>query len=237
MARSKRNQNATEAIIYCRVSSDEQAKSGLGLESQEARCRAWATANGLEIAATYIDAGISAKTLQRPELEKALAALKPGRVLVSLKLDRLTRTQADFPILAARIEAAGGEWATVEERFDTSTAMGRAMLQIVLTFSQLEREVVGERTAAALAEKRVRGERLGTTPLGYDTLANGDVVENATEQATVARARALRAAGCTLRAIGAALTAEGRQTKRGGSWGPSAVSLLLAPRYVETLAL
>src|SRR5689334_22340398 len=123
MANRRKAQEVTEAVIYCRVSTDEQAKSGLGLEAQEARCRAWAAANGYDVAAVFVDEGASAKTLKRPELAKALAALKPGRVLVAYKLDRLTRTQADFPALAARVEAAGAEWATVEERFDTSTAM------------------------------------------------------------------------------------------------------------------
>lgn len=236
MAKQSKAQSVTEAIIYCRVSTDEQAKSGLGLEAQETRCRAWAEANGYDVAGLFVDEGASAKTLRRPELEKALAALKPGRVLVAYKLDRLTRTQADFPALAARVEAAGGEWATVEERFDTSTAMGRAMLQIVLTFSQLEREQTAERTVAALAAKKARGERLGTTPLGWITTAEGTLAVDPAEQATLSRARELRAAGHTFRAIGDALTAEGHRSKRGGSWGPSTIRGMLAPRYIETIA-
>lgn len=236
MENRKKAQEITEAVIYCRVSTDEQAKSGLGLEAQEERCRAWATANGYEVVAVIVDEGASAKTLKRPKLEEALGKIKPGRVLVAYKLDRLTRTQADFPALAACVEAAGGEWATVEERFDTSTAMGRAMLQIVLTFSQLEREQTAERTSAALAAKKTRGERLGATPLGYITLEDGSVTMDAAEQATVQRARELRAAGYSLRAIGGMLTAEGHTAKRGGAWGPSTVRLILSPRYVETLA-
>lgn len=225
----------TEAIIYVRVSTDEQAKSGLGLEAQEARCRAWCLANGLSVWKVFIDDGVSARTLNRPELEKALAALMPGRVLVAYKLDRLTRTQADFPALAARVDAAGAEWATVEEKFDTSTAMGRAMLQIVLTFSQLEREMTGERTSAALAEKKTRGERLGTTPLGFRTV-NGKLEEDVEEMATVKRARELRSMGYTLQAICDTLTDEGHRTKRNGTWLPNSVRRLLQTRYVETLA-
>jgi site-specific DNA recombinase len=236
MARkTKKAAELTEAIIYCRVSTDEQARSGLGLEAQEARCRAWCVANGLEVAGIFVDDGASAKTLKRPELEKALAALTPGRVLVAYKLDRLTRTQADFPSLAARVDAAGAEWATVEEKFDTSTAMGRAMLQIVLTFSQLEREMTGERTSAALAEKKTRRERLGTTPLGFRTI-NGILNEDSAEMATVNRARDLRTKGYTLQAICDTLTAEGHRTKRNGTWLPNSVRRLLQTRYVETLA-
>src|SRR6266705_2939021 len=70
MAERSRVQEITEAVIYCRVSTDAQAKSGLGLESQEARCRAWAEANAYKVAAVYVDEGAGAKTLRRRELEK-----------------------------------------------------------------------------------------------------------------------------------------------------------------------
>lgn len=218
---------APEVVIYLRVSTEEQANSGLGLESQEARCRAWALANGFEIVAVFVDAGASAKTLRRPELEKALAALRPGRLLLAYKIDRLTRSLMDFPLLAERVEDAGAELATVEERFDTSTAMGRAMLSIVLVFSQLERELIAERTTAALRAKRDRGERLGAEPLGYRRGDAGELIEDPEELATLLRIGELRSEGRTLEAIAETLTAEGRPTKRGGTWAKETVRKLL----------
>lgn len=225
---TRKSAHSTGAVIYLRVSTDEQAKSGLGLEAQETRCRAWAEANGLEVVAVLVDDGVSAKTLKRPALENALALLQPGRVLIAYKLDRLTRTIADFPVLDARIKAVGGDWATVEEKFDTSTAMGRAVLSFVLTLSQLEREQTGERTSAALQAKKARGERLGAVPFGFDLGEDGSLTPNAHEQAAISFARGMKANGHSLRVIGAALMREGYRCKRGGTWGPSMVSRIIA---------
>src|SRR5438105_1963399 len=95
---TKETQNATtlQAVIYCRVSTTEQADSGLGLEAQMRKAEAYCEVQGWEIMGRYIDAGISAKSLERPQLQAALEALAPGVVLVTLKLDRLTRTVADL---------------------------------------------------------------------------------------------------------------------------------------------
>jgi hypothetical protein len=84
--------------------------------------------------------------------------------------------------------------------------------------------------------QKARGTRLGTTPLGFVTRADDTLTMDETEQATVNRARELRAAGHSLRSIGAVLTAEGRATKRGGAWEAATVRRLLTPRYVESLA-
>jgi len=220
--------------IYLRVSTEEQAGSGLGLEAQARRCRAYAEARGWDVVAVYTDAGVSAKTLDRSELRRALEDLRGGDVLIAFKIDRLTRTVADFPQLHEAVEAAGADLVTVEEQFDTSTAMGRAMLNMALTFSQLERELTGERTSAALHQKKIRGERLGTTPTGYRTHA-GKLQVDEVEMRIVVRARELNDGSRSLRDIGEALRAAGFVGKRGGALGPSAVTKLLGARYVEQL--
>lgn len=229
----------TEAVAYIRVSTQEQADSGLGLAAQKARIEAYCTAQGWKLAALFADAGVSAKTLDRPALTEALAALKPGRVLVALKLDRLTRTARDLDELTARVQDQGGEWATVEGAYDTGSAMGRFMLRVVADIAQMEREVTAERTSAALQAKKARRERLGTTPLGYKTVdtPEGRCVEVDAEGAeTVQMARALFDAGKSYRAIAAELTAAGRKTKRGGPWYASSVRGLMAERYLEEIA-
>lgn len=222
----------TEAIGYVRVSTVEQADSGLSLEAQRRRIAAYAEANGWNLVATYEDAGQSAKTIQRAGLKQALSALSPGRVLLVLKLDRLTRSVKDIYALTELIEGVGAEWAAVQEKFDTSTATGRLMLNLIVQLSQWEREVIGERTSSALKEKRQRGERLGTTPLGFRT-EGGQVVQDPDEQETVGLARQMRAEGVTLEGIANRLTAEGRKTKRGGKWHAQTVKLLLSSRYIE----
>ena len=190
----------TEVVGYIRVSTADQAESGLGLEAQRARIGAYALAQGWNLTGVFVDAGVSGKTLDRPDLRKAIAALRPGVVLLALKLDRLTRTARDLDELTALVQARGGEWATVEGNYDTSNAMGRFMLRLVAELAQLEREVTAERTGAALGEKRVRRERLGTTPLGYQTVRSAEgvcsVAVVAEEMETVRMARELRAGGC-----------------------------------------
>jgi DNA invertase Pin-like site-specific DNA recombinase len=231
--------SVTEAIAYLRVSTTEQAGSGLGLDAQRARIEAYCTAQGWTLAETYTDAGVSARTLDRPALAAAIAALRPGRVLVALKLDRLTRTARDLDDLTARVLAAGGEWATVEENFNTSTAMGRAMLRVVAVLAQMEREVIAEHASDALQAKRARRERLGTTPLGYrteETATGRRVVTDPHEQETVRMARELFDAGRSYRAIAAELTAAGRTTKRGGRWHAETVACLIRTRYLEEIA-
>lgn len=224
-----------QAIVYCRVSTQEQADSGLGLEAQEQRCRAYCVANGWPIAGLYIDAGISAKSIDRPQLQHALAALTPNSVLVVLKLDRLTRSVADLQPLSEQLIRAGAEWVSVQEKFDTSTATGRLMLRMILELSQWEREVIGERTSSALQQKKRRKERLGTTPLGFHTVEK-QVVAIPEEQATVARARELRYQGLSMRKIAAVLTNEGHKTKRGGKWQAETIAKILKTRYIEYIA-
>jgi len=224
----------TEAVAYVRVSTQEQADSGLGLEAQKARIAAYCTAQGWHLAEVFTDAGVSAKTLNRPALQDALEALRPGRVLVALKLDRLTRTARDLDELTARVHHHGGEWATVEGQYDTGSAMGRFMLRVVADIAQMEREVTAERTSAALQAKKARRERLGTTPLGYRTV-DGRVEAVKTERDTVRMARGLFDAGMSYRAIARELTAAGRQTKRGGLWHPETVRCLVAERYLEEI--
>lgn len=223
-----------QAIIYCRVSTQEQADSGLGLEAQEEKCRAYCIANDWKVIDSYVDAGISAKSIDRPQLQNALAALKPNTVLVVLKLDRLTRSIADLQPLSEQISRANAEWVSVQEKFDTSTATGRLMLRMILELSQWEREVIGERTSSALQQKRKRKERLGTTPLGFTTVEK-QVVASPSEQVTVARARELRQQGLSMRKIAAILINEGHKTKRGGKWQAETIAKILKVRYVEQI--
>jgi len=231
---------ATAAIGYVRVSTSEQADSGLGLEAQRRRIVAYCEAQGWQLAEIVADEGVSGKTLERPGLVRAVSLLGPGRILVALKLDRLTRGGArGLDDLTTRVMAAGGDWATVEGSYDTSSAMGRFMTRLVAEIAQLEREQTAERTVQALGVKRENRERLGTTPLGYATVLGEDgqrqVVEDAEEQKTLILARELRTQGLSLRQIAARLTEAGRPTKRGGKWGAETIAYLVGPRYLEQI--
>lgn len=229
----------TEAVGYIRVSTEEQAEGGLSLETQRSRITAYADMMGWQMVKVFEDAGISGKTLDRPSLHSALRSLQPGRAMIVFKLDRLTRSVKHIYELVETIDSTGGNWVSVMEQIDTSSATGRLMLGLIVQLSQWERETIAERTATVLADKKKRRERLGTTPLGYRTIeteSGGKKLEaDPEEQETVRLARELRTGGLSFRRIAAILCEAGRSTKRGGKWEAATVARLIQTRYVETL--
>lgn len=233
-------QEITEAIGYVRVSTAEQADSGLGLEAQRRRIAAYCEAQGWDLVQIVADEGLSGKALDRPGLARAVGLLRPGRILVALKLDRLTRGGArGLDELTEQVLASGGDWATVEGSYDTSSAMGRFMTRLVAEIAQLEREQTAERTMQALGVKRENRERLGTTPLGFVTIEDADGARHVrldeNGQHTVRLAREWRRQGLSLRQIAAKLTDHKRPTLRGGRWSAGNVARLIEPRYLETI--
>ena len=204
-----------KAIGYVRVSTEEQAREGFSLAAQEAKLRAYASLYEIELVAVLTDAGVSAKTLNRPALQKALAALEAGEAegLLIAKLDRLTRSVRDLGALLDGYFGGRFSLLSVGDQIDTRTAGGRLVLNILASVSQWEREAIGERTKAALAQKKAQGARLGAPALAG---------------AAVARIQELAAHGLTLRAIASILEAEGIQTLRGGRWAPETIRKVLA---------
>jgi DNA invertase Pin-like site-specific DNA recombinase len=118
--------------------------------------------------------------------------------------------------------------------------MGEFMLRLVAEIAQLERKQTVERTKAALLAKKARGERLGTTPLGYKTIDTPEgkkVIQDPEEAKTVQLARDLRSQGVSYRKIAAQLTAAGCKTKRGGIWHKTNVVNLMYDRYLEEIGV
>jgi site-specific DNA recombinase len=219
-------------VAYVRVSTEKQAEQGLSLDAQQAKLAAYATLYELDLVVTEIDAGVSAKTLQRPALQRALGALKAGRAeaLLVVKLDRLTRSVRDLGMLVETYFLAG-KWSlmSVSEQIDTRTAAGRMVLNILAAVSQWERETIGERTAEAMAYKRQQREYTGgEPPYGWRLAADGIHLDpHRAEQAIIGEALALKAAGLSLRKIGARLAARGLLPRQGRSWNPKTVRDLL----------
>ena len=145
-------------IGYSRVSTEEQATSGLGLEDQrrhiagDADRRGW-TVEWIE------DAGYSAKDLNRPGISTALSLLREGsaQALVVAKLDRLSRSLMDFAGLMDRSHREGWALVALDLGVDTSTPQGEMMANVLATFAHFERRLIGERTRAALAVKKSQG--------------------------------------------------------------------------------
>jgi len=223
----------TRTVAYVRVSTDKQADRGVSLEAQEAKIRAYAELYGLELVEVIVDAGLSAKTLDRPGLSRALAMLRSGdaAALLVVKLDRLTRCVADLGTLVEDYFAdpEGPALLSVSEQIDTRTAAGRLVLNVLGAVSQWEREAIGERTSAAMQHKAAKGEYIGGAPrFGYRLAGDGRTLEShEAEQAAIREARALRAAGLSLRAVAGRLEAAGFRTRTGGPFAAVQVARML----------
>jgi site-specific DNA recombinase len=208
------------AIGYVRVSTDKQAELGVSLEAQAEKIRAMALVHDAELLDIIVDGGESAKSLQRPGMERLLKLVdsKGAQAVIVAKLDRLTRSVKDLCELLERFERRGVALISVAESLDTGSAAGRLVLNIMTAVSQWEREAIGERTRDALSHKRRNGERVGNLRYGYRLADDGlHLQADAAEQAVMARIGQLRP-GHTLRQIAARLNELGLRTRRGSPW-------------------
>lgn len=214
-------------IAYCRVSTQDQADSGLGLAAQRAAISAECERRGWTLQDVYEDAGVSRKSLAgREALSEALRAVSGGaaEALVVAKLDRLSRSLLDFAALME--QARRQRWALVilDLGVDTTTPAGEMMANVMATFAQFERRLIGQRTKDALAVKKSQGVRLGRPPVLED-----DVLE------LILTASDL---GTSYAAIARQLNDVGVPTAHGGAaWHPTTVRrIVLARRAVEGAA-
>jgi DNA invertase Pin-like site-specific DNA recombinase len=196
--------DAITALGYIRVSTDEQSASGAGLTAQRAAIEAEAARRGWQLLDVVEDAGFSGRNLRRPGIRAALDALRSGgaAALIVAKVDRLSRSMVDFTALMDRSAREGWALVALDLGVDTSTPSGEAMVNVMATFSQFERRLIGQRTKEALAIKRAQGVRLGRPPVLPDVV--------------VQRMCRERAAGATLQAIADGLDQDGIPTAQGG---------------------
>ncbi len=218
------------AVGYVRVSTADQAESGASLDAQRAKIEAYATMHDLELVEVITDAGLSAKTLDRPGMARLLALIKGRKVdvVVIAKLDRITRSVRDLGDLVDLFKRSGVEFASVGDHIDTSTAAGRLVLNVMGSVSQWEREAIGERTKDALAALRAQGKRISRhAPYGYRTDGNGSWVPDEHEQQAVGLIVQLRARGLSLRQIGAELQRQGIRSRTDTGLSPTTIRKVL----------
>lgn len=227
-----------KAIGYVRVSTDKQADRGFSLEAQAEKIRAMAVVHNAELLDIIVDGGESAKSLQRPGMERLLALVdgKKVQAVVVAKLDRLTPSVKDLCELLERFERRGVTLISVAESLDTSSAAGRLVLNIMTAVSQWEREAIGERTRDAMNHKRTNGERVGNIRFGYRLGADGKHVEpDPAEQEVLREIHGLRQSGHTMRGIAAALNRRALRTRRGSAWRLESVARVLKQGAVAAL--
>lgn len=218
MTSHPRRPKPTPAVVgYVRVSTDEQATSGLGLDAQRAAIDDECSRRGWELVEVYEDAGASGKSLAgRPALQGALEAVRSHRAgaLVVAKLDRLSRSLLDFAALMENARIEGWALVILDLGVDTTTPSGEMIANVMATFAQFERRMIGQRTKDALAVKKGQGVKLGRPRSVGD-----DVVR---------RIRRERRAGKSLRAIAERLNGDEVATGHGGAkWYASTVRAVL----------
>jgi len=178
--------------IYTRKSSEEGLEQEFNsLDAQREACEAYIrsqkSVGWVALPEMYDDGGISGGTMERPALQRLLDDIAAGRVdtVVVYKVDRLTRSLADFAKIVDAFDAKGVSFVSVTQQFNTTTSMGRLTLNMLLSFAQFEREVTGERIRDKIAASKQKGMWMGgNPPLGYN-VADRKLVVNATEAETV----------------------------------------------------
>jgi site-specific DNA recombinase len=214
----------TKAVGYLRVSTDKQADHGISLDAQQAKIAQYAVLYDLELIEVIVDASVSAKTLDRPGLQRTLHMLRKGQAqaLLVAKLDRLTRSVEDLGELIRTVFTPGkADLLSVGEQIDTRTAAGRLVLNVLGSVAQWERETIGERTAEALAHKRVNHERTSLhAPYGFRIADDAKtLVPDDAEQALLDTIRQARRRGLSQRGVVAELTRQGFTTRVGTPLG------------------
>src|SRR3954464_4425799 len=161
--------------VYTRKSSEEGLEQEFNsLHAQREACEAYIKSQRHEgwvcLAQSYDDGGLSGATMDRPALRQLLADIQAGKVdvVVCYKVDRLTRSLADFAKIVEIFDAKGVSFVSVTQQFNTTTSMGRLTLNVLLSFAQFEREVTGERIRDKIAASKQKGMWMGgVPPLGY----------------------------------------------------------------------
>ncbi len=229
-ARKPTPKDATRAVLYVRVSTEEQS---LGPEAQRAAAERWCAARGVTLVAVFSDIGVSggAPFGDCPGLVDAtgaLADLNAGILLVA-KRDRLARDVMKAAMMEALVARSGATIQSAAGEGEGDDPASKLMRTMIDAFAEYERAVIKARTKAGLAVKKRRGEYTGTAPYGTRVGADGVHLEPETvEEGVREQARVLRSAGLSFRAIAAELERTGARPRLGGEWMPMQIARMVA---------
>jgi site-specific DNA recombinase len=223
--------------VYCRVSSDERLDQSFNSidaqrEAGHAFIRSQTHEGGIAVAGDYDDGGFSGGNMERPALKRLLADIDAGRIdiVVVYKIDRLSRSLADFARMVEVFDRCGVSFSAVTQQINSATSMGRLMLNVLLSFAQFEREVTGERIRDKIAASKAKGMWMGgPLPLGYD-VQNRLLIVNEAEAAVVRRIFADFARDRSTTHMVRNYAAEGIRTKTGRTFCKQSIYKLLHNR-------
>lgn len=216
------------AALYVRVSTEDQAKEGFSLDAQTKRLEAYCRVRGWEVSDVYRDEGCSGRNTDRPEYTRMMDESDSWDVLLVLKMDRIHRNSVNFALMMDGLRTKGKEFNSMQEKFDTTTAMGRFVMDIIQRIAQLESEQIGERVKTGMVRKAEFGiGAMGSGhPYGY-VYDNGDLKMIEDEACTVRTIYSSYARGMSMGDIADSLNESMIPSKKGGSWNRQSVCNIL----------
>lgn len=228
---------AKKSALYIRVSTHYQIdKDSLPLQREDL-INYSKYALGIDKYEIFEDAGYSGKNTDRPDFQRMMSRIREGEFshLVVWKIDRISRNLLDFSAMYAELKKLGVVFVSKNEQFDTSTAMGEAMLKIILVFAELERNMTSERVTAVMLSRATGGQwNGGRVPFGYDYDKETKTFSiNETEAAVVETIYSKYESEHSLLAVARELNEKGILPRSGIPWNPTTVSIILKnPFYI-----
>ena len=216
------------AALYARVSTEDQAKEGFSLPAQLKRLNAYCKARNWQSSAKYVDDGYSGRDVKRPAYQRMMLEKNNWDVLLVLKMDRIHRNSRNFAVMMDHLEEWNKEFNSMQESFDTTTAIGRFVMDTIQRIAQLESEQIGERVKVGMTQKAKKGAGyLGFgQPYGYQ-YAERKLSVIYPEAEVVQRIYACYLNGMTVQEIADRLNEESIPTKKGAKWQKGTIANLL----------
>jgi DNA invertase Pin-like site-specific DNA recombinase len=207
------------AAIYARVSTEDQAREGYSIAAQLKRLRSYCLARGWAVASEYVDDGYSGRSPERPEYKRMMHEKDLWDVVVVLKMDRIHRNSRNFTMMMDFLRSWNKEFNSTQENFDTTTAIGRFVMDTVQRIAQLESEQIGERVKVAMTQKALekKGHLGCPEPYGY-RYVDGQLLIDESEAQVVENIFRMAMNLCSLGQIVDVLNGSGTPTKNGGEW-------------------
>ncbi len=214
--------------IYTRVSTEDQAKEGFSLDAQLDKLRSYCKARDWIIGGEYIDDGHSGRTMKRPAYIRMMDEMDKWDTLLVIKMDRIHRNSKNFMMMMEYLKKEEKEFVSMSESLDTSTAMGRFVMDIIQRIAQLESEQIGERVYIGMEQKaKTNGGVLGfNIPYGY-FYSDGFLSINREETKVVENIYAWYKDGRSMGEIAKMLNEAKVPTKKGGVWAKKTISTIL----------
>lgn len=214
--------------IYTRVSTEDQAKEGFSLDAQLDKLRSYCKARDWEIGGEYIDDGYSGRYIKRPAYKQMMEEQDKWDILLVIKMDRIHRNSKNFMLMMEELKKQKKEFVSMTESLDTSTAMGRFVMDIIQRIAQLESEQIGERVYIGMEQKaKTNSGMLGfNIPYGYNYI-DGKLIVNLDEAKNVKNIFEMYRKDLSMKEISKDLNLRKIPTKLNKTWGAQTISLIL----------